>query len=224
MEGALIIMSMSLTVNDYIRYLENFSNKLSESKDYITGLDAATGDGDHWANLDAGFTKLMSMKALLAHLSFPELFKTIGMTLMSTVGGSSGILYASAYLKAAKVFKDEEKIDIPLLDRVLSAERDAIMERGGAKPGWKTMLDPLYQAINSMQTAEHNGEDEVHIMKALKKGAQEGMEATRTMEARKGRACYQKNKGVGSLDVGAVTMCYLIEMLADSFLEGINKK
>ena len=138
---------------------------------------------------------------------------------MSTIGGSSGILYCSVYLKASKVVGEKSKINVFLLKDILKAELEGIMERGKAKPGYKTMIDTLYRALEYMTEAFNNNASDKEILLAMKKGAAYGMNETAQMEAVKGRACYQSDKGVGKLDPGAVTMNYQLETLVDYILE-----
>lgn len=206
-----------LTPQIYVDYLEKVAAKIAESKDYITELDAATGDGDHWINMNAGFTKLLGISAELRTLSFEVLFKRVAMTLMSTIGGSSGILYASAYLNSSNVVADKEIIDTPCLLDILDAQLGGIMQRGNAQPGYKTMIDPLFQAAEAMRAAMPEGD--IRAIEAMREGARHGMEATKDMDAVRGRACYQANKGVGHLDPGAVTMYYQLDLLGQIALD-----
>ena len=120
-------MGFQLTSRDYVEYIKLAYQKIHASGDYITELDAATGDGDHWANIDSGFGKLNEIAESLAEMNLFEQFKQIGKTMMSVIGGSSGVLYGSAYLAAAKTLKEKETIGNEELCGVLSAMLDAIM-------------------------------------------------------------------------------------------------
>ncbi|MFA6505917.1 MAG: dihydroxyacetone kinase subunit DhaL [Treponemataceae bacterium] len=206
---------MQITSKQYMDYIAVVTKKIEASKDYVSQLDAITGDGDHWANMNMGFQKLVESRAELEALPLGDLFKKIGMLIMSTVGGSSGVLYGSAYIGAAKTIGSAQVMDINLLCAVLDAKLTAIMARGNAKPGFKTMIDALAPAVANLKAALESGADEKTALTAMKKGAVAGMESTKAMEAVKGRATYQANKGVGHLDPGAVTMCYQLETLAD---------
>ena len=206
-----------LTPDSYTDYLLAVAEKIASEKDYITELDATTGDGDHWANMNAGFSKLAAMEADLRKENLSNLFKKAAMAIMSGVGGSSGILYASAYLKASAAAAGCDELDAEGLCKVLNAELEGIMQRGKGQPGFKTMIDPLYQAVEAMKNALDQGE--TAAVEAMRLGAKQGMEATRDMEAVMGRACYQANKGVGCLDPGAVTMYYQLDLLADAALK-----
>ena len=177
---------VDITAGKYVDYLKKVTAKIASEKDYITELDAATGDGDHWANMNTGFTKLMEIEDQLRAASLAELFKKAAMTIMSGVGGSSGILYASAYLKASAAVGSAETMDAAKLLEVLEAELQGIMQRGNGQPGFKTMIDPLYEAVEAMKAALPEGE--AAAIRAMQAGAKHGMEATRDMEAIRGRA------------------------------------
>ena len=211
-------MGFSLTSREFAEYLKRTASKIAENKDYITELDAATGDGDHWANMNAGFSKLAELAPQLAELSVSDMYKRMGMTMMSTIGGSSGVLYGSAYIAAAKVTADIETLDVHSLFRALEAMLQAIMDRGNSKPGFKTMIDALYPAVEEYRATLEAGVAEAELLQRVKKAAEDGAENTKNMEAVRGRACYQSDKGIGHLDPGAVTMAYQIEELADFIL------
>ncbi|MCD2492581.1 dihydroxyacetone kinase subunit L [Lacrimispora sp. NSJ-141] len=208
-------MGFQLTSKDYMEYIKLVYKKIHENREYITDLDAATGDGDHWANIDSGFGKLNEISESLECLSLFEQFKQIGKTMMSVIGGSSGVLYGSAYLAAAKVLKGKEAIGNEELCGVLTAMLDAIMSRGNAQPGWKTMIDSLHPAVECYKACLAENVPEEEILTRVKQAALDGAENTRGMEAVRGRATYQADKGVGHLDPGAVTMSYQIEILMD---------
>lgn len=201
----------------FARYFVEIAARIGASKDYITELDSATGDGDHWANMDLGFRKLSALSAELAAMPLSALFKKVGMTIMSGVGGSSGVLYGSAYIRAAQTVTDCESLDLHGLARVLRAQLAAIMERGNAKPGDKTMIDALAPAVDALEKALAASAGDDAALEAMARAAVEGAEATRGMEAVKGRATYQTGKGVGHLDPGAVTMSYQLETMASCF-------
>lgn len=159
---------VALTTQQYVDYLKCVAAKIAAEKDYITELDAATGDGDHWANMNTGFTKLVEIEAQLRTCSFADLFKKVAMTIMSGVGGSSGILYASAYLKASSAVAEREVLDAQGLLDVLDAQLQGIMQRGNSKPGFKTMIDPLYQAVEAMRSTIAEGE--VQAVETMRQG------------------------------------------------------
>lgn len=208
-------MGFQLTSADYVEYINRAYEKIHANGDYITELDSATGDGDHWSNINMGFEKLVEANDELKSLNLFNLFKKIGMIMMSVIGGSSGVLYGSAYLGAAKTLKDKDVIENADLCELLGAMLDAIMTRGNAKPGFKTMIDSLHPAVECYRACIADGVSEKETLEKVKQAAMDGAQNTANLEAVRGRAFYQANKGVGHLDPGAVTMSYQIETLMD---------
>lgn len=215
-------MALQLTSKDYVEYIKRAYELIHANGDYITDLDSATGDGDHWSNINMGFEKLVEEADRLESLNIFDEFKEIGKIMMSVIGGSSGVLYGSAYLGAAKTLKDKEVITSNDLCEILAAMLDAIMSRGNAQPGWKTMIDSLHPAVTCYKESIEKGLSEEETFTLVKKAAVDGAENTKNMEAVRGRATYQANKGVGHLDPGAVTMSYQISTLMDFALEKLN--
>ena len=207
-------MKMVLNTKDVVEVLKKITKRIEENKDYITDLDAILGDGDHWANMNMGYQKIVSIEEELLKLNLADLFKKVGMTLMSTIGGSSGVLYGDAFITAHKSLIGVEEMDKFKMHEVLDAGLNAMMKRGNAKPGDKTMIDTLYQGVKAFkESLDSNDEFETTVNKMVK-AAEEGMKSTKEMEAAKGRAFYRNDKGVGHIDPGAVTMYYQIEELA----------
>lgn len=214
-------MEFKIYPKEYVHYLNLAASKISENGEYITKLDSEVGDGDHWVNMNSGFSKLVSISDELSVMNYKEMFKKIGLTLMSTIGGSAGVLYGSAYMQASKIADNLEFIDDNSLLSILDAFLQGIMQRGNSTPGCKTMIDPLFSAIEEYKEALSD-KNVKNAIDRLKYGAITGMNATKNMEAVKGRAYYREDKGVGHLDPGAVTMCFQIEVLADYILTLLN--
>jgi dihydroxyacetone kinase-like protein len=212
-------MGFQLTSKDYADYIRKAYALIHKNGDYITDLDSATGDGDHWTNINMGFESLVEAADELENKSVFEEFKQIGTIMMSVIGGSSGVLYGSAYLAAAKVLKEKETIGKEELFQVLEAMLQAIMSRGNAQVGWKTMIDCLAPAVDCYRECLANNEDECTLAEKVKQAAIDGAQRTKEMEAVRGRATYQANKGIGHLDPGAVTMSYQIATLMDCVIE-----
>lgn len=211
-------MGFILTSSDYVDYIEAVANRIHDEGDYISALDAATGDGDHWANLNLGFESLTAAADELRAMPIDGAFRKIGMLMMSKVGGSSGILYGGAYMAAAKRCAGRAVLDAEGLCQALEAMVEDMMARGKAEPGMKTMIDALYPAVQAFKAGLEAGRGEAEVLSAVRQASLDGAEATRDMAAVKGRATYQANKGVGHLDPGAVTMSYQISALCDSIL------
>lgn len=211
----------SISSRDYMSYIRSVAQRIAVDKDYITKLDADTGDGDHWANINMGFEALVETAPELSELPICDCFKRIGMLMMSTIGGSSGVLYGGAYMAAARAISGKDVIGPEELSRVLSVMAADMMARGKSECGYKTMIDSLHPAAEAYSAALKAGLPDAAALTAMKEAAVDGAESTRGMEAVRGRASYQTNKGVGHLDPGAVTMSYQLEALADYLIEHV---
>ena len=212
-------MGFTMTAADYGEYIKRAYELIHENGDYVTELDLATGDGDHWSNINMGFEKLVENLDRLTQMNVSDELKEIGKIMMSVIGGSSGVLYGSAYIAAAKAVKGKEALDREELCQVLDAMLGAIISRGQAQEGFKTMIDSLAPAVKEYKKCLEEGADDKDLCSRVKKAAVDGAENTKNMEAVRGRATYQANKGVGHLDPGAVTMSYQISTLMDYIAE-----
>lgn len=211
---------MKIYSKDYINYLKNVYNKLQDNKEYVTNLDLATGDGDHWNNMNSGFSELLKQEEKLSEMPICELYKNIGMIMMSKIGGSSGVLYGGAYLAAANELKGEEFIDEKGVYLTLNSMLEDMMKRGNTKVGSKTMIDALYPAVKILEeNISKEKKDLKEVFERVKESSIKGAEDTKLMQASRGRASYQKDKGVGHLDPGAVTMSYQIEELCNYIIK-----
>ncbi len=212
-------MAFELAAADYAEYIKKVYALIHENGDYVTELDLATGDGDHWSNINMGFEKLVENSEKLAGMYISDELKEIGRIMMAVIGGSSGVLYGSAYQAAAKSVKGKETLGRQEVYDVLEAMLNAIVSRGQAREGFKTMIDSLAPAVKEYKKCLEENADDRALCERVKKAAADGAENTKNMEAVRGRAAYQANKGVGHLDPGAVTMSYQISVLMDCVLE-----
>lgn len=210
-------MGLIITTEDFIEYIKLAAHRIDGEKDYVTKLDAATGDGDHWVNMNSGFSAIVNAEEKLKTMSIDEALEVIGMIMMNKIGGSSGILYGGAYLAAGMKLKGCETLDEKGLYLFLVTMVEDMMQRGNARPGFKTMIDALYPAVEAYRSALDQKKDIKTLFSLVKNAAKIGAESTRNMEAVKGRASYMAEKGVGHLDPGAVTMYFQIEALCDYF-------
>ncbi|MCR4425139.1 MAG: dihydroxyacetone kinase subunit DhaL [Firmicutes bacterium] len=188
------------------------------NKDYLTELDAAIGDADHGVNMDRGFQAVLAK--LDALTSDPPcvgtILSTVGMTLVSTVGGASGPLYGTAFLYAGNVVKGKDRVSLDDAIAMLEAALAGIKKRGGAEVGDKTMVDALEPAVAYLRGP---GRNETSLSSALSNAAakaREGMESTRPIMAVRGRASFLKERSIGHLDPGAVSCYLLLKTIADS--------
>lgn len=217
-------MDFSLRSRDYVEYIKRAYELIHSRGDYITELDSATGDGDHWTNINMGFESLVQQADRLEEMKLSEQFREIGRIMMSVIGGSSGILYGSAYIAASRPLEGKERIGEETLYEVLLSMLDAIISRGQAKEGDKTMIDSLAPAVKKYKECLDRQEDAELLCEKVKKAAEEGAENTKKMEAVRGRASYQADRGLGHLDPGAVTMSYQLVTLMDFAAEKSREK
>lgn len=215
-------MCFKIESKDYLDYISEAMIRLEVKRDLVTELDSQLGDGDHMVNLSGGLEKVLEEKEVLSELSFSNMLKRIGMILLQGVGGSSGLLYGSAYIQASKIMLNEENLNEGNFQRFVTSLNDEIMKRGQVKPGEKTMLDSLNEAIETYKSCESG--TEVERMLAFKAGAIQGMLNTESMAAQKGRGRYHATKGMGIIDAGAMTMAIQLECLADIIIEKIESE
>lgn len=210
---------MSISRDDALDWVKAVAGVLAENRDYLTQLDAAIGDADHGANMDRGFKAVMGKMPEIADKDIGTIFKTVGMTLLSTVGGAGGPLYGTFFLQAG--MKTAGKMELSLEDwsTALEAALAGIIMRGKAELGDKTMVDALTPAVNSLKQAveENQPLDDALIHSA--EAAQRGMEGTTPLVARKGRASYLGERSAGHQDPGATSSYLILKAAADTWTD-----
>ncbi|WP_085524533.1 dihydroxyacetone kinase subunit DhaL [Tuberibacillus sp. Marseille-P3662] len=204
---------MQLSVEQTAQWLRQMNQKMQENKDKLSELDQAIGDGDHGHNMARGFQEVQTKIDANTYEFTGDLLKDTAMTLISKVGGASGPLFGTAFLKAASELKNEPEINDTNIVPALEAAVNGIKSRGKANEGDKTMLDVWIPMLTYFK--------EQDISPAgLAETAETAMEATKDLEAKKGRASYLGERSVGHLDPGSVTSYYLFEALSDVLKEG----
>lgn len=210
-------MSENVTTAVLEEWVRTFARVVAENRDHLTELDAAIGDADHGSNMDRG------MKAAVAALddSRPQtpsaLFSKVGMTLVSSVGGASGPLFGTLFLKMGVSLGDTETCTPREFAAALRAGLQGIVDRGKAEPQDKTMYDALAPTVEALDAAL--GEDNTDLATALQhasRAADRGRDATTQMLARKGRASYLGERSVGHQDPGATTVALLMRAATET--------
>lgn len=215
-------MGFQINTKDFIQYFQKIREVIAGQKDYVTELDSTTGDGDHWVNVNMGFEKITELSQELENLNLSDMFKKVGMTMYSAVGGSSGALYGSGYMAASRACVGKDVLDIQSLYEMYESMLQEIMKRGKTEPGQKTMIDALYEALHAYKEALDANVNEKDILLKFIEGAKAGAEHTRSMPAVKGRASYRTDKGIGHLDPGAVTMAMQLETMGNYILNKLK--
>lgn len=195
--------------------IEGMAKKIGAEKEYLTELDNEIGDGDHGINLARGFEAVEKKLPSLAGGDIGALLKGVGMQLVSTVGGASGPLYGTAFMKAGMACKGLTEIDGPAFVKAMEAAVDGIKMRGKATEGEKTMLDALCPALKVMQDDVAAGKSLKEALQDAAQAAEKGVEYTKTIIATKGRASYLGERSLGHQDPGATSSLYLLQVLAE---------
>ena len=195
--------------------LSAMSRKMEEEKVFLTDLDNAIADGDHGINMAKGFAAVEAKLAGLEGQNIGDVLKTVGMTLVSAVGGSAGPLYGTAFMKAGMVMADKETMDINDFLSCMKAAVDGVMMRGRSVYGEKTMLDSMIPAFKAMEKANSEGMSPKAVVDAGVKAAEEGVEYTKTISATKGRASYIGERSIGHQDPGATSFTDLLTVIAE---------
>lgn len=192
-----------MTPSDISDWLREFARLIAANRQQLTDLDAAIGDADHGTNMDRGMTAVL---AGLAGDTIGALCKQVGMTLVSTVGGASGPLYGTFFLRFAAAAGDVDLLDPAGFTAAFRAGVDGIAARGKAVTGDKTMLDALIPAAEALESG--------NSLAAAANAAEKGRDDTTTMIARKGRASYLGERSMGHQDPGATSAALLVRAAA----------
>jgi dihydroxyacetone kinase-like protein len=208
-------------------WLRLSAERLRNQAPLLTQLDQAIGDGDHGINMDRGFSAVVAM---LDAQSSPNgqtsgqavggLLRQVGQTLIKTVGGASGPLYGTAFLRAAAVFSQAEDPSTADTVAALRAAAAGIGSLGRSTMGEKTMLDALVPAVSAAEAALDAGENEREVLVSAREAAEAGAQATIPMLATKGRASYLGERSIGHQDPGATSAAILVGALADALSAG----
>lgn len=202
---------------DIIGIINNVCDVIIENKDYLTDLDREIGDGDHGVNLARGFGKIKEQIDTFKSLKPNEIFNKIAMVLISNVGGASGALYGSAFLKASSFLKQiDNKVDGSQIAEIFNQMIEAIKTRGNSQVCEKTMLDTLVPAQQAFKKAIDENKDLIECFKEMDAKAFEGKESTKNIIATRGRASYLKDRSIGSLDPGSVSSYLIINTIYKS--------
>lgn len=208
---------MTVVRDDVIAWIQAFAAAIAENKDQLTQLDSDIGDGDHGTNMDRGFQAVSAKVPELADKDIGSILKSVGMTLVSTVGGASGPLYGTFFLQAGSATSG--KLELSPADWVgaLQAGVDGVIMRGKASPGDKTMVDALLPALQALKDAVAKGSGFPEALLASADACEQGMLATIPLVARKGRASYLGERSAGHQDPGATSSHLLLRAAAQAW-------
>jgi dihydroxyacetone kinase-like protein len=204
-----------MTNEDLLRWLERTADVLRENRTYLTELDAAIGDADHGINMDRGFSAVRDKFPTMATMDMATRLRTVGSTLVSTVGGAGGPLYGTAYLRAAGAIAGKEELTSADIVAMLEAFLGGVVARGKAQPGEKTMVDALTPALNAAKQALNENATLAQLTSRAAEAAEQGARDTIPMLATKGRASYLGERSIGHQDPGATSSWLILRCLAE---------
>jgi len=196
------------------RWLREFADAVAAEKQHLTQLDSAIGDADHGTNVDRGMTAVLAALEETPPATVGEMFKLVGMTLVSKVGGASGPLLGTFFLRFGTTAGNHASIDAAVFAAALRAGLGGVVARGKAVAGDKTMYDALAPAVDALDDALARGDDLGAALGAAAEAANDGRDATTPMLARKGRASYLGERSIGHQDPGATSSALLIDAAA----------
>jgi dihydroxyacetone kinase-like protein len=210
-------LTMSVSQQDVLRWLEASQKVFAEHRQQLTDLDAAVGDGDFGISLDRGFTAVQAELSAKPPADLRSVFQNVSMVLIRTMGGTSGPLLGTFFLRAGAACAGKSELAPADVVAVFQAGVDGIQQRGKAALGDKTMLDALIPAVEAMRGALQAGSGLTEILDRGAAAAETGMRATIPMQARKGRGSYLGERSVGHQDAGATGAHLLVKAAADAW-------
>jgi dihydroxyacetone kinase-like protein len=205
-----------ITSKNALAWIHRYADHIAEQKDFLTQLDAAIGDADHGANMHRGFQAVLKKSPELQDKDLGTIFKTVAMTLISTVGGASGALYGTFFLQASTVATGKTEVSPMEFVGILEKGLAGIVLRGKAAIGDKTMVDALQPAIKALKQNLENGSTLPEAMAKALEAAQNGAKSTIPLVAKKGRASYLGERSANHQDPGATSTALLFQALAET--------
>jgi phosphoenolpyruvate---glycerone phosphotransferase subunit DhaL len=206
----------NVTTAAFDAWVRAFAALVAENRDYLTELDSAIGDADHGSNMDRGMKAAVAALDETQPVSAGALFTKVGMTLVSTVGGASGPLFGTFFLRLGGSLGDADVVSNQQFAVALRAALEGVVARGKAEPGDKTMYDALAPAVDALDAALAQQLELGAALAQARDAAAAGRDATTPMLARKGRASYLGERSVGHQDPGATTVALLMQAASES--------
>ena len=207
---------MAVDRQHVVEWIQAYVAVVRENREYLTQLDAAIGDADHGANMDRGFQAVLTKLPTVADKDIGAILKTVGMTLVSTVGGAGGPLYGTLFMQAGQAEAGKDEMTDQDVVAMFEAALKGVIVRGKAEVGDKTMVDTLTPAVTALKAAVDGGAPIQDALQQAATAAEEGMKGTIPLVARKGRASYLGERSAGHQDPGATSSYLLIKTAAET--------
>ena len=209
-------MTDTITTPQMLRALESMCDTIENEKEYLSELDGAIGDGDHGVNMAKCFREVKQKLAESTAEDVGTLFKDVGMVVLNSVGGAMGALYGTFFLKLSQESAGKGEVNLSDLVKIFQTGEQGILDIGKANPGDKTLIDTLSPAVRAIEAAEKEGKPLTGALADFEEAAKQGMESTRQMLAKIGRASRLGERTIGHQDAGATSCYFILRSLASA--------
>ncbi len=209
-------MTETISTTQMLRALENMCDTIEDEKEYLSELDGAIGDGDHGVNMAKCFREVKKKLAQSSAEDVGTLFKEVGMVVLNSVGGAMGALYGTFFLKLSPESADKSEVNLSDLVAMFQTGEQGILDIGKANLGDKTLIDTLSPAVRAIEAAEKEGKTLAGALADFEQAAQQGMESTKDMLAKMGRASRLGERTIGHQDAGATSCYFILRSLASA--------
>jgi len=199
-----------VTTKNVVGIIHDIGACIHTKMDYLTELDSPVGDGDHGVNLDRGFQEVLHRLNGVEDEDLGSILEFTGSTLLSTTGGASGALYGTAFQRASYTCRGKYSVGIDEIAQLFQAAEEGIVNIGNARLGDKTILDVLHPAAEAAEEARSKHCDLIQGFEEIVSAAESGLEKTKGLVARRGRAMYLGERAMGHYDVGAASLCLIL--------------
>ena len=209
-------MADTISTSQMLKALEAMCDTIETEKEYLSELDGAIGDGDHGVNMAKCFREVKKKLIESTAADMNTLFNDVGMVVLNSVGGAMGALYGTFFLKMAQESSGKEVLGLIDLVRMFQTAEQGILDIGKASLGDKTLLDTLSPAVRALEQGEKSGQSLQAALTAFEQAAQKGMESTKDMLAKMGRASRLGERTIGHQDAGATSCYFILRSLASA--------
>ncbi|MFZ0090633.1 MAG: dihydroxyacetone kinase subunit DhaL [Solirubrobacteraceae bacterium] len=206
---------MAIDRDSTVDWMTRFAGEMSEHRTELVALDTAIGDGDHGTNMNRGMQKALEKLGASEQADPGAVLKTVAMALVSSVGGAAGPLYGTLFLQMGGAMADHPEVDLAAFSAAWRKGLEGVQSRGKAEPGDKTMVDALLPTVEAFEQAS----DLDSGLRAAVTAAEQGMQATTPLVARKGRASYLGERSKDHQDPGATSTYYLVKTAAEALAD-----
>ena len=208
---------MTASLDDVAFVVETMARTAVENEGYFGDLDAVVGDGDFGYSMARGFEVVLNSVDDIDHSNVGNLLKAVAMMITGRMGGTSGPIWGTAFLRASVVARDKTSLETDDVIAMLRASIEGIKQRGKAEMGDKTLLDALVPAVDKLEELLAKGAGSADALREAASVAQSSADSTREMLAKKGRASYSGERSIGTLDAGAVAVAVMFKEVASKW-------